>query len=172
MSHFDYRDIKIELKIQYTQTSRNVTASAASPKKRGRKKKIVYQVSNVYLTDDKLIENANSQNMLEEYAYNPECEIRFNDEISNGFVVEGKKEVILPFEVFENGGISDLMVSTHSSGYWCPVMTDKTNRKLIINITNEPMSERRAYVNVKIIDYPEVYVTFILVNKPQVLQVK
>ena len=65
------------------------------------------------------------------------------------------------FKVMSDNEESNLMVKASSSGQWCGVSMDKTNRKLIISIKDKPLCERRSYIKVNIVDYPETYKTLI-----------
>jgi hypothetical protein len=114
------------------------------------------------------MENVEKENNNEmEQINNVECEIVFDEEINDELIIIGKpNDIVLPFNVYENDEISDLMVRVYSSGNWCSLMTDETNRNLIIKINNLPLGERKSFVSVSIIDYPQFSKTFLLINKP------
>ena len=56
------------------------------------------------------------------------------------------------------------MVKTFSSAKWCSVKTDYTNRKLLISIYDKPVGVRKSFIKVSIIDFHEIYKSFIVKN--------
>ena len=92
-------------------------------------------------------------------------EIKFAEDIGEIYNIVGKQVgVTLPFEVYEDDKVSDLLVRVHATSDWCTAKTDNTNRNLILNIHNQPILERMCYVKVSVVGYPEIFVKFILKN--------
>lgn len=161
--HEDYRDLVVELKLTYAPIPNIPISQIPTIQPRVEK-----QVSELYISYEKFMENLENENNNEmEQINNVECEIVFDEEINDELIIIGKpNDIVLPFNVYENNEISDLMVRVYSSGNWCSLITDETNRNLIIKINNLPLGERKSFVSVSIIDYPQFSKTFLLINKP------
>ena len=164
LCHENYREISLELKLTYSQ--QRTLRSTSSITRRGRKKKVQYQKSDVYMPYELFIETKKSIDEANKGEY-VICKIAFDVMVGKEFIVLGQKEdVILPFKVFENGNISNLMVMAHATGNWCTATTDETNRNLIIKINDVPICERKSLVKINVIDYPETSISFVLINRP------
>ena len=164
--HEDYRELAIELKITYQSEQRRNKRKSSS--KHGKEKTLTKQVSDIYMPYNDFMEKLKTEQTIQSEINNVNVEIRFDEEIGKEFIVNGQRDNIsLPFKVFENGEESNLEVRASSTGNWCIVTSDETNRKLNIKIYNKPLGERKSRVEVSVVDYPMAYITFILVNKPQ-----
>lgn len=164
LHHKDYDKLKIEIKVTYSKVSRRLLTLN---RKANNNMKPNYNVSDIYSSYNNKEKEFEEIEEVEEEVF---CEIKFNEEIGGEMILVGQPpQISLPFEVYENGKISDLMVKTNSSGSWCSVSTDDTNRNLLIKIKDKPILERKTIVNVSIIDYPEFRVSFVLKNSPQYL---
>lgn len=162
--HEDYREVTIELKLTYSQVLSTRRMTTTSTKKRGRKKVIKPQISDAYLTYEKLMQKLNTP-IEKEKEKEKVIEIKFAEDIGEIYNIVGKQVgVTLPFEVYEDGEISDLLVRVHATSDWCTAKTDNTNRNLILNIHNQPVLDRMCYVKVSVVGYPETFVKFILKN--------
>lgn len=162
--HEDYREVTIELKLTYSQVLSTRRMTTTSIKKRGRKKVIKPQISDAYLTYEKLMQKLNTP-IEKEKEKEKVIEIKFAEDIGEIYNIVGKQVgVTLPFEVYEDDDVSDLLVRVHATSDWCTAKTDNTNRNLIINIHNQPLLERMCYVKVSVVGYPEIFVKFILKN--------
>lgn len=161
--HEDYRDLVVELKLTYAPIPKFPISQIPAIQPRVDK-----QVSELYISYEKFMEKLENENNNEmEQINNVECEIVFDEEINDELIIIGQpNDIVLPFNVYENNEISDLMVRVYSSGNWCSLITDETNRNLIIKINNLPLGERKSLVSVSIIDYPQFSKTFLLINKP------
>ena len=159
--HENYKDLKIELKLTYsTETSSSTQPNNETPSD--------FDISDIYSQYNFVINSDIDNNGTQEEV---NCSIVFE---GTPFVeAQGKKTLTiagqptqqeLPFNVYENGQISDLKVKVYSSGTWCSASTDATNRKLLIKINDKPICERKSLVNVSIISYPKVNVSFIVIN--------
>ena len=166
LCHEDYREVTVELKITY-EKQQNVAGRRLL--RTGRKKKpIPKQISEIYMPYDTFMERLETERQSQIEQNNVECNIVFKEEIGDEYVIDGKKhETVIPFDVYENGELSNLMVKVHATGSWCSASTDATNRNLILRMNNYSAFERKAFVNITIIDYPETFKTFVLVNKPK-----
>ena len=162
LCHEDYREVSLELLLKYNQLTRVL---AKKTTKSISEKKIQPQISDIYLPYNTIIEKYTPKQLNieeEQYLY----EIKFNEDIINDeIIIENQKtDVVLSFEVLKNGEESDLMVKTFSSAKWCSVKTDYTNRKLLISIYDKPVGVRKSFIKVSIIDFPEIYKSFIVKN--------
>ena len=167
LRHADYRKVVIELKLTYQQGQRNANRSVSSVRRSRQNVQVIpKQVSEVYMPYSEFMERLETEQNIQQQNNAVECEIRFTEDIGQEFIVVGKKtDIVLPFDVFENGEISNLMVKSDSTGNWCSVRIDETNRNLKIEILNKPICERKSSVTISIIDYPETRLNFILTNK-------
>ncbi len=157
--HEDYRDIKMELKLTYSQILSAKNTSKTSAKKRGRKKISKQKTSSSHLTTP----------LKTEVKKEKKIEIKFVEDIGETYNITGKQVGIeLPFEVYEDEKPSDLLVRAHATSSWCTAKTDSSNRKLILNILNEPILDRMCYVKISVVSYPEIYLGFILKNTLQI----
>lgn len=162
--HEDYREVTIELKLTYSQVLSTRRMTTTSTKKRGRKKVIKPQISDAYLTYEKLMQKLNTP-IEKEKEKEKVIEIKFAEDIGEIYNIVGKQVgVTLPFEIYEDGEISDLLARVHATSDWCTAKTDNTNRNLILNIHNQPVLDRMCYVKVSVVGYPETFVKFILKN--------
>lgn len=162
MRHEDYRELSIELILRYSEPS-VLWTTVAKTKKRGRKKKLRPQISDIYLPYETIMKAQQNNEILSKKENI--VEIRLLEDIGDELIIENKENATsLPFEVLENGQPSNLMVKVYSSGTWCNVRTDITNRNLMVIINNMPVGERKSFVKVSVIDYPEVFFTFIIKN--------
>lgn len=94
-------------------------------------------------------------------------DIVFDENFNNEIVVFGKNTIDeITFKVFENNIESNLMVKSYSSARWCDLHFDTTNRKLQIRINDKPICKRKSFIKLSIATYPEIYKTFIVINKP------
>lgn len=167
LSHEDYRDLKIEIKITYEHQSRlSGRRSASLLRTRNRKNVPSRQVSEIYMPYSEFMHRMEKEKQIEQDMNKIETKIIFNEEIGDEYVINGQGNIVLPFKVYENDEISNLMVGTYSSGDWCSVKTDNTNRNLVLKIKNKPTIVRKCFVTINVIDYPHTYVKFILTNKP------
>ena len=162
--HRDFRELMVKLKIIYQGNRRRVIAKNNAIEETPTLKP---QYHDVYLPLSEL------KKKMEEKATQPierkvnEYEIKFLEDVGEKYIVRGKPSVLtIPFGVYENNEESNLMVSVHSTGNWCDVITDDTNRNLLIKITNNPICERRSYIKLFIIDHQKTYKDFTLINKP------
>ena len=128
-------------------------------------KKTQPHISDIYLPYNTIIEKYTPKQLNIEEEQNL-YEIKFNEDIINDeIIIENQKtDVVLSFEVLKNGEESDLMVKTFSSAKWCSVKTDYTNRKLLISIYDKPVGVRKSFIKVSIVDFPEIYKSFIVKN--------
>lgn len=164
MCHKDFKWKKVEVKLSY-QAEQATTTTNSSPRNT-RKKKIKSQVSAIYMPYDEFMQQIEEQNETETINNAVNCEIRFNPPLESEYVVIGQRnDIELPFKVYEDNEESNLMVKTYSSGNWCSVVTDDTNRKLKIKIKNKPIIERKSFVKISIIDHPETFLAFVLINR-------
>jgi hypothetical protein len=160
LSHEDNSEITIELALYYSKVAASSSRNLLKTNTVSKKNKALPQKSDMYLIDSNNIEEDHTD-MVEKDVY----EIRFTQEIGNELVIENDySETVIPFEVYKNGEPSDLMVRGYTSAAWCTANTDRTNRNLLIKIYDKPISDRKSYVKVSIVDYPEVYASFILKN--------
>ena len=160
LSHEDNSEITIELALYYSKVTASSSRNLLKSNKLSKKNKVLPQKSDIYLIDSNNIEQDHAD-MVEKDVY----EIRFTQEIGDELVIENDySETVIPFEVYKNGEPSDLMVRGYTSAAWCTANTDSTNRNLLIKIYDKPISDRKSYVKVSIVDYPEVYASFILKN--------
>jgi hypothetical protein len=79
-------------------------------------------------------------------------------------VIYGAQKIVLPIEVSENGESSNLMVGGQSTAQWCWVSFDATNRNVILEVKQKPISERKSMIKIYLIDFPNIASTFILKN--------
>ena len=79
-------------------------------------------------------------------------------------VIYGAQKIVLPIEVLENGESSNLMVGGQSTAQWCWVSFDATNRNVILEVKQKPISERKSVIKIYLIDFPNIASTFILKN--------
>lgn len=129
--------------------------------------KIMPQVSDIYMPYDEFMKKIEEQKRINIENNKVDCSIKFREEIGDEYVVNGMVvNIVIPFDVYENGAVSDLMVKKTSTGNWCSVKLDETNRNLKIRILNKPIGERKCFVKLTVVDYPSANVSFILVNKP------
>ena len=168
LSHEDYRELTIELKLTYSQQrngNRHVSYAHRSPQNL---QPISRQVSEIYMPYSEFMQRLEAEQNIQTQNDVNEYEIKFREEIGEEIVVVGQRnDIILHFEVFENGEISDLMVRVSSIGRWCSVTTDETNRIMRIKINNKPLGQRKARVNISIVDFPGTYLTFLVTNVPE-----
>lgn len=162
LHHKDFSELKTTLKVTYAQTD-----ISSIPNRMPHIQRPTFNVEDVYESYRRIKESIQEMENIEEVVEEVVCEIRFDEDLGNGLVVYGQPtEKRIPFSVYENGEVSNLMVKTYSSGNWCSVSTDKTNRILLIKMKDKPIFPRKTQIKVTIIDYPEVFVSFILTNKP------
>jgi hypothetical protein len=79
-------------------------------------------------------------------------------------VIYGAQKIVLPIEALENGESSNLMVGGQSTAQWCWVSFDATNRNVILEVKQKPISERKSMIKIYLIDFPNIASTFILKN--------
>ena len=165
LEHFDVRDIKKEIKIEYTSLE-NSTATInlrKSVQLKSSKPKIIMPIIQE--------EKQEKEDIVEikpiEYG------LEMLENVEDYTIIGEPVETILPFTVTEDGVESNLMVKASSSAYWCRVKViqeyndnDEIERKLIFRITNKPLIIRKTRITVSIIDLPDVNVSFIITNKP------
>lgn len=162
--HRDSKDLYIRLKISYDEPPRRNNIASNNINKDNIK---IQQLSDIYLSKEALANRY--QQHQEEIAINKNkyYEINFIDNIEEELlVVNSPQHLSFPFNVTSNGEDSNLMVSVYSSGNWCLVKTDETNRKLLISIKDKPLCERKCYIKVEIVDYPNFNRSLIIKNKP------
>ena len=162
--HNDKRDVKAEIKIMYSAIPSTTTRSVRRTRKGV---KIMPQVSDIYMPYDEFMKRIEEQKRINIENNKVDCSIKFREEIGDEYVVNGMVvNIVIPFDIYENGAISDLMVKKTSTGNWCSVKIDETNRNLKIRILNNPIGERKCFVKLSVVDYPSANASFILVNKP------
>lgn len=160
LEHFDVRDIKKEIIIKYSTSSKklrkNVQLETSKPK-------IIMPIIQE--------EKQEKEDIVEikpiEYG------LEMLENVEDYTIIGEPVETTLPFTVTEDGVESNLMVKASSSAYWCRVKViqeyndnDEIERKLIFRITNKPLIIRKTRITVSIIDLPEINVSFIITNKP------
>lgn len=98
--------------------------------------------------------------------------IEFEEDVEN-YTIYNKSETEIGFNVTQDGEECKLKTKTTSTGDWCVTDVkeyydedDKIERKLIIKIKDFPISERKANIKLYILDKPEIYRTFTIINKP------
>lgn len=162
LCHTETKDISLRIIIKYKQ----ITYQQPRPTKRIINNDITQlPKSDIYLPNEEIKEkyaiNISDNESNEDVEYN----ILFDEEIGNELVIIGKQTLNFGFKVLENGNESNLEVSCSSTAKWCYVSTDETNRNLQITIKDEPNVIRNAFVKLRIIDYPEIFVSFVVTNK-------
>ena len=165
LEHFDVRDIKKEIKIEYTSLENSTTPKnlRKSVQLKNSKPKIIMPIIQE--------EKQEKENIVEIKPIEYGLEIL--EDVENYTIIGEPLKTILPFTVTEDGVESNLMVKASSSAYWCRVNVfqeyndnDEIERKLIFRIINKPLIIRKTKITVSIIDLPHINVSFILTNKP------
>ena len=161
LCHEDMKECNVSLKIVYEQTRntrRNTNNRRKNNTQNEQPRKIVHSLSVAKLRKEYL-EKLEVENQTRTIEY----DILFDENID----IIGKTTIDnMKFKVLEDGVESNLMVVGSATGRWCDVSFDDTNRKLKIKILDKPICERKCIVKISIIDYPNIYITFMVTNKP------
>lgn len=167
LCHNDAKEFYVIFKIIYDniQTSRRLTSKKTDKRYSLNNKKT--PTHKIYPSANKLanmIENSqNVDEIIKTYTYDIVFDKDINDEI---VILDNNINKSLTFKVLENNTESNLMVDCQSSARWCKTILDETNRILTIKITDKPISERRSLIKLWITSYPEIFKTFVILNKP------
>ena len=165
LCHEDMKECNVSLKIVYEQT-RNIRRNTNNRRKNNiqneQPRKIIHSLSVAKLRKEYL-EKLEVENQTRTIEY----DILFDDNIGENIDIIGKTTIDnMKFKVLEDGVESNLMVVGSATGRWCDVSFDDTNRKLKIKILDKPICERKCIVKISIIEYPNIYITFMVTNKP------
>lgn len=165
--HKDDDSINKEIMIQYS------TEAVKKVRKKRDRKMIakVYQQSDIYLPTEEKIKHltmVKEEDDISENEHTIDLDYEFSkrDEI----IIHGTNPKTIIFSIKENGNESNLMAHCYSTGsWWCNMnisQSDIKNRFINITINNKPLSIRKAYVKIYIIDKPDVYKEFYITNMP------
>lgn len=153
LCHNDDKTITATLTVSYNK----ITGSNAV-----KRKKTVKQIDTI---EEKL--NMLHSNDIEVEEITPvEYGMSFVGDFTDYVILDQETDKELNVLVTEDGEDSNLMIKVYASGNWCRAILDETNRKIKFSIVNKPLCERRSYVKVSVVDVPECYKDFILINKP------
>lgn len=174
LCHEDYRQIKAEITLKYTNTRQR---NNALQKNRKPMETTIPQHSNIYRLHNYIVPLTTEENKTETI-----CQIIVNEHGENIQIqgecckIIGQVDALLSFKVMEGDEItnlqpSNLSVRVKAFGNWCYAVSDEENtgnladRKIKISILDKPMYERKTKIIISVVDYPDVYKSFILTNE-------
>lgn len=159
--HKDDKNTTVAIIINYSEETKvNVKKNINK-----RKKTKIYQNTNIYLPYEKkkALITVKKDNYIENEVY----EIKFDNEINDNTIINGNADIKkIPFKVLKNKEETNLLTRFFNTSQWLKARFDKSNRNIIIEIKDTPISERKAYLRLEIVDHPEIKKDFIVINMP------
>lgn len=163
LCHKDDKNVTAIIQVNYAKA---IQAKAKRKRKRGRRKIIkTYQNTNIYLPreEKKKLITAKISDNTEKTIY----EIKFNKEIDDKIIIKGNSlNVNLPFKVLSNKEEMDLLTRIFKTSQWLEADLDDSNRNIVLSIKSKPICERKAYLRLEMVNYPEINKEFIVTNIP------